>query len=404
MANKKYKFSFLNFCLYFIFIPFLYPRGFAEYYSVYRTFFVVWLYAALALAILMILIVITKRDFHIRSCFYFFLLNYAYLVIVTLMKLGGVSVGFQKLFVPPVLMMFCLCMLEKRADQVVRVLSNILIYSYILDLICNYILFRSYFSPGDKHLTFLGHVQVASQIGILGLFLSYILHHKMNERRKAWVLCVLCIVSMLLSETLASLIVLLVLGICVLLYKLKIGARVLQLNPIIYLITITVVSGILLFLSTTPIAGYNILGDMTTFSGRLYIWREGLRLLRHNWITGFGSYGINIKVFWSQWTGDGTGFNYAHSQILQTLLDGGIIQTGLFLLMWKKYLGNIKRVFDGKMKIFANLFCILYFLVMLVESVDVYFYVFIFMSLVAYLPEFSKIGKEDEGGSDLWIS
>lgn len=398
MAIKRYKLSLLDFCLYFIFIPFLYPRGFAEYFSVYRTFFTLWLYAALGLAVLLIMIIVFKKDFRFKTSFMFLLLNYAYLILITCIKTGGISVGFQKLFVPPILVLFCSCLLEKRAYQIVRVLSNLMIFNYILGLLCDYVLFRSYFSP-DHHLIFLGHVQVVSQLGILGFFLGYILYHVMNEKRKAWILWVLCIATMLLSGTLASLTVLIIIGICVLLYRLKFGTRFMRMKPTVYLIAFVIANIVLLYLSTTPIAGYNILGNMTTFNGRLYIWRAALLLLPNNWMTGFGAYGINIKVFWSHWVGDGTGFNYAHNQFLQALLDGGVIQVCLFFLMWKKHLDHMKNVLDERMRLFGTLFSVSFLAVMLAESVDIYYFVFIFMSLLAYLPKVSEIENGNKGGS-----
>lgn len=398
MAIKKYKLSLLDFCLYFIFIPFFYPRGFISYFPIYKTIFTLWLYAALGLAVLLIMIIVFKKDFRFKTSFMFLLLNYAYLIMITCLKMGGISVGFQKLFVPPILVLFCSCLLEKRAYQIVRILSNILIFNYILGLICDYVLFRKYFSA-ETHVIFMGHVQVVSQLGILGFFLGYILYHVMNEKRKAWILWVLCIVTMLLSETLASRTVLIIIGIWVLLYRLKFGTRFMRMKPMVYLIAFVIANIVLLYLSTTPIGGYNILGNMTTFNGRLYIWRAALLLLAHNWITGFGAYGVNIKVFWTRWVGDGTGFNYAHNEFLQALLDGGVIQVCLFLLMWKKHLDHMKNVSDEKMRIFGNLFSISFLAVMLAESVGVYYYVFIFMSLLAYLPQISEIANGNKGGS-----
>ena len=44
-----------NEILYFLLIPFLYPRGFAEYSSVYSNFFKSWLYISLFIMIVIIL-------------------------------------------------------------------------------------------------------------------------------------------------------------------------------------------------------------------------------------------------------------------------------------------------------------------------------------------------------------
>lgn len=43
-----------NIMIYFILIPFLFPKGFAEYYSSYRNFYLIWLAGSLILMLLYI--------------------------------------------------------------------------------------------------------------------------------------------------------------------------------------------------------------------------------------------------------------------------------------------------------------------------------------------------------------
>ena len=100
--------------------------------------------------------------------------------------------------------------------------------------------------------------------------------------------------------------------------------------------------------------------------------------------------GVLLKVFWSKWEGDGSGMNYAHNDILQVLLDGGAIQLILFILMIFSYLNNVKKCKDKKMITFSNLCLISMLIVMSFESVMNYFYIFIFLSIMAYLPEISS--------------
>lgn len=79
--------------------------------------------------------------------------------------------------------------------------------------------------------------------------------------------------------------------------------------------------------------------------------------------------------------------NYAHNEMLQRLLDGGIILTVLFILLLYAYTKNIRKAHNKQMIYWASAMLLIILVIMLFESVTEYYYYFILLSLMAYLPE-----------------
>lgn len=129
--------------------------------------------------------------------------------------------------------------------------------------------------------------------------------------------------------------------------------------------------------------------NFISLNGRNYVWKEGMRLFSERKLFGYGVHGVLIKVFWSRWTGDGEGMNYAHNQMVQVLLDGGIVLFICFLAMLRYYIYPLKYV-EKSDAAFAKVCLIAVFVVMVVESTFEYYYIIFFLSLVAYLPEILK--------------
>ena len=127
-----------------------------------------------------------------------------------------------------------------------------------------------------------------------------------------------------------------------------------------------------------------------SLNGRNFIWKEGMRLISEHKLFGYGVHGVLIKVFWSKWTGDArNGMNYAHNQIIQVLLDGGVVLLISFLIMLRSYMHPLKYIKKSE-GAFARICLMAVFVVMIVESTFEYYYILIFLSLIAYLPEIMK--------------
>lgn len=96
-----------------------------------------------------------------------------------------------------------------------------------------------------------------------------------------------------------------------------------------------------------------------TFTGRIYIWRAAFVLISKSFLVGYGNYGTQQCIL-----GDGWIYNWstAHNQILECMMEGGIILTSIWVFMvWRVMVFNHKQQTDfSKMALFA-LFSFLFF-------------------------------------------
>ena len=388
----KLRYSTYDVFLYLILIPFLYPRGFAEYIPMFKSFFDAWLLASMALIVLLFIYQVIRQKITPRPSLFFIFLYYILFICITFALQGSVSEGIQKLFVAPVLCLFSIICLELHKKSFLRCVSNILIINFALNLtVFHPAFFPMYFSEETLHLLFLGHVQVVAPLGILGIYIGYLLYRlDKKEHVKAIVLILLSIGNMLFSQTSASIIALVILSLGFLLaYVLKLR-QILCLNPHIYLLIYLVLNILALYyvryFTDTDLV---VVTDATTLNGRVFIWDEALILIEKKPITGYGAYGVLLQMFWHA---SDEGMNYAHNELLQRLLDGGILLLVAFLLLLSSYVKPIQRIkHDKGSKGMANLCLIAMLFVMTFESLTEYYYIFIFLSLLVYAPEFSEL-------------
>ena len=83
-------------------------------------------------------------------------------------------------------------------------------------------------------------------------------------------------------------------------------------------------------------------------------------------IFGYGIDGILLHTFWTEWSGGG--FNYAHNQILQNLLDGGVMLTISFWIMIFAFIKPAKKIPEVKYRVFVNSSIIALLFVMIFDS------------------------------------
>ena len=380
--------------VYLILIPFLYPRGFSEHFSWYKQFFTLWLYAAMGVTFLLFLQRVTWKRVRYKKCTIPMLVFFLLMVSITLVVRGGLGEGLQKMFAAPALCLLCMMLLKKDPDMFLRCLSNILIVNFLLNLtLFSPLLWKPYFDV-DEHLTFLGHVQVSSQLGILGLLLSYLLRSG-GKKSKARLLWLLSLATMVMSETVASAIALvLILGGTALW---RIGFRFKRFGKWAWaLVAVWLVCSVGLLALTVRLNGkYYMFGVNVSMSGRMFIWQAALDLMESHWLLGHGVHGALIHVFWSK-----TGMNYAHSQLMQCLLDGGVILAAAFTVMLASYTRGIRRTCDKRLAYCANLCLGAFLAIMLIESVTEYHYFYLFLSLLAYLPDMACRIRDQAGGNN----
>lgn len=392
--NLHFKIELKDLLYYVILIPFLYPRGFNEYSFTYKLIFTVWMYTAIFLITLYFSCSVFKYRIRYKIYIMVMLIYYTYFIIDTLIIQGNISTGLQKLFATPTLCIICAILLKSDAKRFIKTIANILIVILALDLfLFNSYFFPQYFDAAYKHILFIGHVQTAAQIGVLGIFIAFILKKfdKIGSKR-ALILFLLSISILVLSKTAASYLSLCILFFLILLSKMKFKKYNMNTKSILILY---ILSNIILFLY---LQHNNWRFSLFSFdlNGRGFIWKEVFDLLKSNYVFGYGAQGALITVFWSAWIGDGTGMNYAHNDILQLLLDGGIILVLIFFIFIYHCIKNVKNLDDVLFKSIINIMLILYFLIMTFESTTNYFYIFIFLSIIANIHEITKEIKRDK--------
>lgn len=393
--SLKIKMSTSDLLIYLVLVPFLYPRGFTEYSVAYKLFFTGWMYLTIVIIFFIFIYNLCQSQIKYDSCFNWMLLYHAYMLIITLILQGGITEGLQKLFAAPALCFICINLLQKRTERFIECLANILIVNFILNLtIFNSFIATSYFSIANN-IMFIGHVQVASQLGILGIFTAYIME-KINpkQKNKSRILILLSILIMMMSLTSASYICMIMMLFGVIILKFIKNKKILELESKWYVILILGINGFLFWLLNVNEWNLSKYGIHTTFNGRMAIWNEITELLKSHFIFGYGVYGVRIQVYWSVWSSRPEGMTYAHSQIFQLLLDGGIILLAIFTLMLFSYISKIKKSKDKTLIWFSNICLIVTLAVMISESTTEYYYIFIFWSILAYLPKISAIVKK----------
>lgn len=391
----KKSISLLNIFWYIEAMAFLFPSGFVNYSLEYKKFETIFLFFALLLAFLrLVYVIITSHGINFNTIIFLVLLYHLALLTITMHIQGSVSEGFKKIFSVPIICLLLNYDCKNNTKNVINAFSKVLIIIFLLNvLVFNQWFFKSYFLV-DNHIIFIGHVQVASELGILGILIAYA-ESKVNDSKfNGILLSVLSIITMLYSKTSASY---LVLGVLII-------AWIFKKNSFIKWCVNKHTGLIVLFLML--IGAYLVFNDwmkedLDTFrlvtnltSGRTYVWLDGVRLFRQSPLIGYGAYGFKIVTFWNQWTNGGVGMSYAHSTLLQLLLDGGIILASIFIIMIFVVIKKEKNnMVNNDCKYLSYVLLIAFLAVGLFESLTEYCYIFIFLFLMLNLENANSLRK-----------
>lgn len=391
---KQFRGSILYLLYLFIITPFLFPRGFVEVSSLYKTALNLWLYAAIALIGVLFVREIFFKKRKYKSCFFAIVLYYAAFVGITFFTQGGLGQGLQKMFATPALMLFCITALRNAPKKLIDIAAKVLMVEFALNLTVFCPLFWPCFST-DTHLLFIGHVQVAAQMGLLGIFLSYLIYKIEGLNKKTIFLFVLSLVTMLTSKTFAAYIVIAALVLGGLFILTPIGKKIFPKNPV-WLVALFVAVNLALFAVTVYLDGnYKVFGINISLNGRMPIWEEAFMFIRDSFLLGYGAYGVLLNIFWTTNMVEPNKMNYAHNELLQRMLDGGIILTLIFIVLVIWLVKYINRVENKSKKLVPNLFLLTFLLVMLIESVTEYYFFPIFLCILAFMPELVKIYNQN---------
>jgi O-antigen ligase len=314
----------------------------------------------------------------------FALIYYLLSVSITLLVQHGLGAGLQKMIAAPALCMISAYYLKNHTDTFIECLSNLLIVDLgMTTLVFNSFFFGDYFN-NDIHLMFIGHVQIAAQLGILGILICFIVNTISGKWTvKSILLLLFSLITMLMSQTVGSYMSIAVIAISLICCnKKKSFRKFFTLTEKWYFIFFVLIN-VCLFV-VLHINYWQLPFSFISLNGRNFIWKQGFYKFLEKPLIGYGVHGVLLKVFWSKLT-NSEGMNYAHNQLLQVLLDGGIVLFISFLFMLYYYLKPIDKL-NVKVRCFANVCVITIMIVMTVESTFEYHYIIFVISLLAYLP------------------
>lgn len=241
-----------------------------------------------------------------------------------------------------------------------------------------------------------------SQVSVLAIFTVMLYDILYKEKRiKKIILIILVGITLMMTDASLSLITaILLIGLFVL-SKTRFN-KALFLNSKTYILF-----GIGFSIVIVSISVYNNLYidnyiSWLDFSGRSFVWKDALSKIFVKPLFGYGIDGVLLQVFWNEWS-NSSGFNYAHNQILQNFLDGGIILSIAFVNMLFSFCKNIKYISDKKCKMLCNIILIAILNIMTIESPTIYCYYIICLSIIYILGMVSNdkfVSMEEKNGTN----
>lgn len=385
------------FFLYLILIPFLYPRGFSEYVHSYKIFFTVWMYAAIICIFLLFLFELSKNKVLLKCLDSWILFYFMVMCMLTFIVQHSFNEGLQKMFASPALCMLSAIYLKKKPRSYIKCVDDLLTLMFILNItVFNPLLWKQYFAPLTNHLSFLGHVQLNAQLGIIGIFFAYINYSLYSGNKvRLFIKIVLSIIAMISSYTSASYIALLfLLGAWI--YSKTGLKKIINLNIEIYAYIYFLCNTFLFYFVACKSVSLSVAGF--SLNGRGTIWQKALNSYFKSPIYGYGVHGVLVKVFWSAGVGDGRGMNYMHNQILQVLNDGGVILLVPYIFMIFFGMKGLNKLKKDRLRFWTSVCMVIMLFIMTFESVMEHFYVFFMLMTVAYLPEIYLKSKRVKWG------
>lgn len=379
---------------YFIIISFLFPRGYAEFNIVYKNVYTYAIWASTLIIWGQFLFFhfrikeIIKRDTIIIISYF------VSAFIITLLIRGIVVNGYQKLIAYPSICLFTICNLKKNPKRFLNSINNVV----MILLILNQVVLREFFSQ-QLHMTFLGHVQMISQITTLAIFCALIFWVMFKEKKKRTIfIIIMSLFTMITTDASLAKTICVMLCIFAFLYKFK-KYNFLTYDSKVYIIIGIIFNVIIILLSVINNVKYNNAIPVLDLSGRSFVWVDALDKIKNKVMMGYGVEGVLLNVFWNKWN-NSPGFNYAHNQILQNLLDGGVILCSIFIFMLFSFCKNTKKISNIKYKVIINTILIIFLGIMIFESTSSYCYMYLCFSIIYTVPsliESKRKGEEING-------
>lgn len=359
--------------IYAVIFAILCPRGPIELSSAYKYVFTLFTWGIVALIWLRFFMRFPVNKHTVNKEYLPAILYFVFAIIISLAVKRSVSGGLQQLFAYPTFFLFICEEMRRNSKTVIKAFAGILTVLLAMNFPLTLIIFRRVL----YHITFLGHVQMISQFGVLAIFIAVIgFMSDVLSRRKACLLAALTFLNMMTTDASSAVLSAVIIVAVLIVYIFKLY-NLFCFKSQIY-VGIMVAFSFFIIVAACKSWLVGMVPDYT-FSGRSYIWREVFQRFSESPIYGYGIEGILIKPFW---VGPNGGFNYAHNQIMQNILDGGVI---LFTLFWAMILSLAQSINKMKNKILvivsnAALICTLFMMVF--DSVSLYCYSYVLFAII----------------------
>lgn len=368
---------------YLVLIPLLAPKGLDFLIPGYKSFMTFWSMLALAMVLLDSVFRLHGRR-RISSPYFGLFAYFIVAFVVSVFSVKGIVNGLQELFFYPVAFLYLIELDQAEFREYCVASAYILCALFLAELLVPASLFA-----GNYHMTFLGHVQVFSQYGLLAFTLAcFIYLKKWASRFVAILLATLGLISMFAVDADSA-------HLCIAVFVIALLVKMISPSDwridfrIIVALSI-VVSGFIVWVTIarrSPLIGTSL--DWT-FNGRLFVWESASNLIKDSFLFGYGVENSVITTFWS------SGMSYAHNQVMQSLVDGGVVLLIAMVWMLCSVARCVNHISDNKVRSVAvSVLCSLLF-VLIFDSFTPYSYVYILLALVSREGLLSKDGSNNE--------
>lgn len=359
--------------IYLIVIGFLFPRGFISVSQLYHKVCSAFMWLSVLLTWMQWIKHSAKGkgalDGKIKSWVLsiggYFILS----IIITIFCRRNISSGLQQLFAAPSVCVFMILNLKLNPKKLLNAMADVMCVEFTINAI---LAASQAYINGIYHMIFLGHIQVVSQYGILAILVGVLfglLYHEKNKRNVY--LLIVTLYMMLTTDAESAVFTLVALFIAFIIYKWKLS-QLLMIKSEVYVFLMIFLSGLIVYccaINQNLIPGFDI-------NGRSFVWQSALEKIKERPVEGYGIDGILLSTFWT------SGFNYAHNQLLQSLLDGGIILTISFWNMIIRFAKEINKITMVKYRVLCNASLISLLFVMLFDSTTLYVYMYMILSII----------------------
>ena len=371
--KKSHSLSVQTIFIYVVVIGFLFPRGYNEISDIYRKVCSVAMWLSVLLTWLQWFkcskiknkLGEGKIEVSVLQIGLYFIVA----IIITIIIRQNISSGLQQLLAAPSVCTFMILNLRKKTKKLLNIIVNVLCFEFTINAFITLLQPDFY---GVYHMIFLGHIQVVSQYGVLSILtaiLYWLLYH--DKKKKLIYFLVITLYTMLTTDTEAAIFTAAGFLIALIIYKWK-WSRLLTFRSEVYVFFMVAMSVIVVYFSTvnTSLISY------IDINGRNFVWQSALAKIKLHPILGYGIDGVLISTFWSE------GFNYAHNQLVQNFLDGGLVLAFTFWAMILGFAKNINKIKIVRYKVLCNASLMALLFIMLFDSTTLYIYMYMILSII----------------------